>query len=122
MRDLEQVRLGSMALGVLLLFSTCFPKGERNFYTCKACFVDNPTWCMVHEDGHGDFPAEDERQAKEFAKAALCSDYEKKKPKEKKAYLQCALRPANDFIVTCTSTVRVATLHAYGCTNLQSTR
>ena len=62
------------ALGGLLLFSTCFPKGPQTFYTCKACFVDNPSWCVVHEDGHGDFPAENERQAKAFAKYSLCSD------------------------------------------------
>jgi hypothetical protein len=112
------MRRRAAALGALLLFSTCFPKGPQTFYTCKACFVDNPTWCAVHEDGIVGFPAENEKVAKRFAKSALCSDYEKKRPREEEAYINCVDRPSEDFTITCTSTVRVATLHAGGCTKM----
>jgi hypothetical protein len=72
----------------------------------------------VHEDGIVGFPAENEREAKDFAKYKLCTDYEKKRPGEENAELKCSRRPAEDFTITCTSTVRVATLHAGGCTKM----
>jgi hypothetical protein len=104
-----------MLLGLL---ASCFPTEQRPLYTCNACFKDNPTWCVVYVDGDGGFPAKDEEEARRYARVDLCLDYSHKKDKEGAYLEECDHRPMDDFLITCTSRIGTAPLHAWGCSRM----
>jgi hypothetical protein len=114
---LTPIWINQVAVLMLLGFlASCFPTEQRPLYTCKACFKDNPNWCAVYEDGKGGF-AEDEEQAKRFARIDLCIDVRKKTQRDD-ADDECLDRPMDDFLITCTSRMGKAPLHAGGCSRM----
>lgn len=104
-------------LVILVLLAGCFPTERRALYTCKACFKDNPAWCVVYVDHEGTVPAKDEEEARSYARVDLCLDYSHKKDQEG-VYLECDHRPMDDFLITCTSRMGTAQLHSGGCSRM----